>query len=429
MKLNLNPIKGTCDYLPSDAAEREMVRQKILSVYQKNGYQLITTPALEHIELLSSSDGGDNLRLMFKTLKRGEKLDLSAPNLTENDLVEEGLRYDLTVPLARFYCNNREKLTLPFKSIQIDNAFRAERPQRGRLRQFVQCDIDVFGDKSENAEIDLLVTAVEAYATLGFSDITIHVSDRQALNQIMYWAGFAEKDAKTIAVSVDKIADLGEDGVAKELDEKGFDAAKIKKLLTAISAVQSGGINALSKYGVQSEIVERLQNIISSANTGAMQAISLLKIENAELEQLELKNYKIEFDISIVRGQGYYTGTVFEVYTSSFGRAIGGGGRYDRMVEKLVGQSVPAVGISMGFEPITMLLREMGKTKQSRKLVALFYENEPFEQVLGEKQGLMHNANVSVFQKPKNMKNALDRLKANGFSGYTFVGKSEIIEL
>ena len=429
MKLNLNPIKGTCDYLPSDAAEREMVRQKILGVYQKNGYQLITTPALEHIELLSSSDGGDNLRLMFKTLKRGEKLDLSSPNLTENDLVEEGLRYDLTVPLARFYCNNREKLTLPFKSIQIDNAFRAERPQRGRLRQFVQCDIDVFGDKSKNAEIDLLVTAIEAYATLGFSDITIRVSDRQALNQIMAWAGFGESEFKTIAVSVDKIADIGADGVAKELEEKGFESKKIQKLLSAVANVQKNGIDALAGCGVSAEIVEGLNGIIKSANQGAMQTISLLKLENTELEQIEVKNYKIEFDISIVRGQGYYTGTVFEVYTSSFGRAIGGGGRYDKMVEKLVGQQVPAVGISMGFEPITMLLREMGKTKQSKKLVALFYENEPFEQVLGEKQGLMHNANVSIFQKPKNMKNALDRLKANGFSGYTFVGKGEIIEL
>lgn len=429
MKLNLNPVKGTCDYLPSDAAEREMVRQKILGVYQKNGYQLITTPALEHIELLSSSDGGDNLRLMFKTLKRGEKLDLSSPNLTENDLVEEGLRYDLTVPLARFYCNNREKLTLPFKSIQIDNAFRAERPQRGRLRQFVQCDIDVFGDKSKNAEIDLLVTAIEAYATLGFSDITIRVSDRQALNQIMAWAGFGESEFKTIAVSVDKIADIGAEGVAKELEEKGFESKKIQKLLSAVANVQKNGIDALAGCGVSAEIVEGLNGIIKSANQGAMQAISLLKLENPELEQIEVKNYKIEFDISIVRGQGYYTGTVFEVYTSSFGRAIGGGGRYDKMVEKLVGQQVPAVGISMGFEPITMLLREMGKTKQSKKLVALFYENEPFEQVLGEKQGLMHNANVSVFQKPKNMKNALDRLKANGFSGYTFVGKGEIIEL
>ena len=429
MKLNLNPIKGTSDYGPNEAAERETIRQKILSVYQKNGYQLITTPILEHIELLSSSDGGDNLRLMFKTLKRGEKLNLAAANITENDLVEEGLRYDLTVPLARFYCNNREKLTLPFKSIQIDNAFRAERPQRGRTRQFVQCDIDVFGDKSENAEIDLLVTAVEAYASLGFPDIIIHVSNRQALNEIMLWAGFAENETKTIAVSVDKIADIGSDGVAVELKEKGFDAAKINKLLSAIASVQQEGICALSKYCVNEEIVKKLSNIIACANQGAMQAISILKLENEELEQINAKDYKIEFDISIVRGQGYYTGTVFEVYTSSFGRAIGGGGRYDKMVEKLVGQAVPAVGISMGFEPITMLLHEMGKIKQSRKLVALFYENEPFEQVIGEKQGLMHNANVSVFQKPKNMKNALDRLKANGFSGYTFVGKGEIIEL
>ena len=429
MKLNLNPIKGTSDYAPKEALEREIVRQKILAVYQKNGYQLITTPALEHIELLSGSDGGDNLKLMFKTIKRGAQLDLQKPNLTESDIVEEGLRYDLTVPLARFYCNNKEKLPLPFKSIQIDNAFRAERPQRGRLRQFVQCDIDVFGDKSENAEIDLLTTATEAYATLGFSDLTIKVSDREVLNSIMRNAGFDSEALMTVAVSVDKIADIGSAGVKDELIQKGFGEKEINKLLFALEDVMKNGEKVLSKYGVDNFAINRVTNIISAAQTGAQQAIAVLKLENPDCDQLEQKNYKIIFDISIVRGQGYYTGTVFEVYTSSFGRAIGGGGRYDKMVEKLTGQSVPAVGISMGFEPITMLLREMGRTTNCKKLIALFYENEPIEQVLGEKQGLMHNANVSIFARPKNMKNALDRLKENGFAGYTFVGKGEIIEL
>lgn len=415
MKLNLNPIRGTNDFGPREAKAREDVRQTILRIYQRNGYQLIKTPILEHLELLENSDGGDNTKLIFKTIKRGAQLDLTKPNLSVADVAEEGLRYDLTVPLARFYCSNKENLPLPFKSIQIDEVFRADRPQRGRSREFLQCDIDVFGDKTENAEIDLLATAAEAYASLGFSELTFRVSDRRVLNAIITWAGFLPEQIAEIAISVDKIADIGADGVVNELASKGMSQTAAQKLVVAIEDVQKNGFAVLAKYGVSQEDAKRLENVISNATKAAKFVLPLGK------------KFEIVFDISIVRGQGYYTGTVFEVYDSSFARAIGGGGRYDKMIEKFAGVSVPAVGISMGFEPITMLLLENGKKQKEEKLIALFYENEPFDVVLKEKQKLKEQYDVSVFAKPKNMKNALDRLKNNGFIGYTFVGKGEII--
>lgn len=185
MKINTNPIRGTYDYAPKQAELREQVRQTILRCYQNNGFSLINTPILENLELLNGSDGGDNLKLMFKTVKRGDKLDLTKENLSEKDIVEEGLRYDLTVPLARFYANNKETLPNPFKAIQIDYSFRAERPQKGRDRQFIQCDIDILGDDSVESEIDVLTTGLSAYQKLGFDNLVVKVNSREVLNLIL----------------------------------------------------------------------------------------------------------------------------------------------------------------------------------------------------------------------------------------------------
>lgn len=414
MKLNLNPIKGTNDYAPKEALEREIVRQKILEIYQKNGYQLIKTPILEHLELLNGSDGGDNLKLIFKTIKRGEKLDLSKPNLTEADIAEEGLRYDLTVPLARFYCQNKESLTNPFKSIQIDEAFRAERPQKGRLREFVQCDIDVFGDSTNNAEIDLLSTIVEAYKHIGFGSLTIRLSDRRALNQIMEWSGFDPANFSTVAVSADKIGDIGKEGVAQELTQKELNLSAISKFVAALDDIQQNGAKVLSNYGVGDEVVDNIQTVVTAANN----AIAALG--------LSPKQYNVVFDISIVRGQGYYTGTVFEMYTQGFARAVGGGGRYDNMVEKLIGQKVPAVGCSMGFEPITMLLKQQGTSIKTNKLIALFYNPQDSQNAFKAKAALKQTYDVSLFVVPKNMKNTLERLKNNGFDGYVFADRMQV---
>ena len=264
---NFSPIRGTNDYLPKEAKIREVVRQRILSCYQNNGYNLISTPILENLELLNMSDGGDNLKLMFKTIKRGEKLNLEKENLTIADIVEEGLRYDLTVPLARFYANNREKLPTPFKAIQIDYSFRAERPQRGRERQFIQCDIDVFGDNSINAELELLKTATEAYSSLGFNDLTLKINDRRILNQLVLFAGFKKEELPTVCVTLDKIDKIAVPGVVMELLDKGFDAEKINTLTEEINDVLNNGLDSVRKYGVEDCYVDDMNYLINNLNT------------------------------------------------------------------------------------------------------------------------------------------------------------------
>lgn len=390
---NFNPIRGTNDYMPKDARVRELVRQKILSSYQSNGYNLIQTPILESLDLLDSSDGGDNLKLIFRTIKRGDKLDLTKPNLTVKDIAEEGLRYDLTVPLARFYANNREKLPTPFKAVQIDYSFRAERPQRGRDRQFIQCDIDVFGDKTIMAELELMKTSIDTYNLIGFDDLTVKINDRRILNAIVLNAGFEPEQVNTVCVTLDKIDKISLNGVMMELIEKGFDIAKINSLVDSLNDVLENGIDASIKYGAPQTIVDDVKYLISS------------------LTALIKPSVKVVFDISIVRGQGYYTGTVFEYYTNGFGGAIGGGGRYDTMIGKITGQDVPAVGFSIGFEPVTMLIRERGLTFDAKPNLAVLYDaDDPIEQVYNTKTELMKKYNVSLFMRPKNLKAFYERI-------------------
>lgn len=390
---NFNPIRGTNDYLPRDARIREIVKQKILSSYQSNGYNLISTPILESLDYLNSSEGGDNLRLMFKTVKRGDKLDLTKPNLTEADIVEEGLRYDLTVPLARFYANNREKLPNPFKAIQIDYSFRAERPQRGRLRQFIQCDIDVFGDSSINCELELLKTSIDTYLSLGFNDLTLKINNRQILNAIVLNSGFSEDDINTVCVTLDKLDKISVTGVMMELIEKGFNVENINKLVDAINDIVKNGLGATIKYGADTIIVQDTEYLIKTLN----------KLTN--------NKFNIVYDVSIVRGQGYYTGTIYEFYTTGFGGAIGAGGRYDKMIGKITGNDVPAVGASIGFEPVTMLIKERGLNFDVKQNLALIYDKEDdILKVFEVKEKLMKNYNVSLFIRPKNIKNFYDKV-------------------
>lgn len=391
---NFSPIRGTNDYMPKEAKIREIVRQKILSSYQNNGYNLIVTPILENLELLNMSDGGENLKLMFKTVKRGDKLDLTKNDLCEADIVEEGLRYDLTVPLARFYANNREKLPNPFKAIQIDCAFRAERPQRGRLRQLTQCDIDVFGDSSINAELELLKTALDTYKSLGFDKLTLKINDRRILNSICLTAGFNQEDFSTVCVALDKIDKIGINGMMMELVEKGFDAGNINKLVDIINDIVENGFEVALKHGVEQKVVDDLKYLISTLN----------KLTNNQFE--------IVFDISIIRGQGYYTGPVFEFYSDGLSSAIGGGGRYDKMVEKMVGINVPAVGASIGFERISLILLERGVNFEDKQNLALIYdEDDDIVEVFNVKENLMKEYNVSLYKRAKNMKNFFEKVK------------------
>ncbi len=406
MKATIQPVRGTYDYPPIQAESREIIKQKILESYQDNGFSLITTPILENLSLLSGSDGGDNLKLMFKTVKRGDKLDLTKPNLTEQDICEEGLRYDLTVPLARFYAGNRENLPNPFKSIQIGYSFRAERPQKGRDRQFIQCDVDIFGDESVNAEIELLLTGIDTYAKLGINNVVMKVNDRKILTSLILNCGFNAEDVNSVCISLDKLDKIGTDAVKQEIIDNGFDQDKASKLMYAVEDIKVKGISALNKYNIDTKYIEDINCLINTVNSVA-------------------DNGKCEFDLTIVRGQGYYTGIVYEAYADGFLGAVGGGGRYDKMINKIIGIDVPAVGFSIGFERVNLILN--GKIEKAKKKIALIYDKqEDYIQVLQRKKQLMQNYAVSTYARAKNMKALLDKLQFANFDGFVSMQDTNI---
>lgn len=412
MKKTLTPVRGTNDYLPKEMAVREKVRSEILKTYKKYGFMQISAPILEDIDNLLGSDGGDNTKLIFKVLKRGEKLDLSTPNLSERDLVDIGLRYDLTVPMVRLFCNNQNSLPTPFKTIQIDYSFRADRPQRGRSRQFIQCDIDILGDPTINAEIDVINTTAKTFLNLGFKNFVCKLNDRRILSDIILGTGFSADSECDVCVVLDKLDKIGIDGVTAELIERGFDESKVSALMEKIAKIQESGIESLEGFGVRREVVDSVKQILSTTNA------------------LSGGNYNIKFDISIVRGQGYYTGAVYEFYMEGFSGACGGGGRYDNMVEKMTGKKVPAVGFGLGFEPTCMLINEMGLLKAEDKLIAcVYYPEDDFTEVLKYVEELNQTNNVSAVPAKKNLGFQLQTLKSNGFTHFVTLKDKQIKEI
>ena len=404
MKINTNPIKGTVDYLPADMEIRQAAINSILSTFKKNGFLQIKTPILESLQILTNGDSGDNQKLMFKTIKRGEKLDLNKQNLTEADIAEEGLRYDLTVPLARLYAGNRDKLPNPFKAIQIDESFRAEKPQRGRNRQFTQCDIDIWGDASIFAEAEILIAGMQAYKKIGINNIVLKVNDRRALAGIITHVGFDSSLVNNVCISLDKLDKIGAQNVVSELIAKFENLPNINKmannLLTIIEKVKTASPSILTNYGVDVQVAQNLESLINVVQ--------------------KYSGVKVVFDITVVRGQGYYTGTVFECYTTDggFNRAIGGGGRYDKMLEKFLGVNVPAVGYSIGLDPVVMLLKESGLSLKGNKIALIYPKNADINVVFDAKMQLIaKNLEISAFAEPKNYKAFCEKIKNNNFVG------------
>ncbi|MDE6030262.1 MAG: histidine--tRNA ligase, partial [Oscillospiraceae bacterium] len=336
--MKIKCIKGTRDYLPQEAELREKVQQTILDIYRENGFQRIMTPAVEDIENLDKSDGGDNLNLIFRILKRGDKLEKALES--GGELCDMGLRYDLTLPLTRYFSANRQNLAMPFKCIQIDKVYRAENPQKGRLREFMQCDIDVIGDAGCECETELIAVTAKALLALDIGDFTVRINDRTVLNALLLALGFAEDTLMSVCVSFDKLDKIGAESVAAELTEKGFPAKAVNGLSELLSSLPL--------------TLEKVTEIIGDpSRTEGLAKI----IENSRA--IAKERYKIKFDISLVRGQGYYTGTVFEVESENFGSSVAGGGRYDKLVGKFTGEDIPACGFSIGFERIFSILSDM----------------------------------------------------------------------
>ncbi len=347
MALSKKPVTGMKDILPKEMEIRDYVISVIKDTYGKFGFTSIETPCVENIANLTNKQGGDNEKLIFKILKRGEKLNV-AEAATEEDVVDGGLRYDLTVPLVRFYSNNGAQLPSPFKALQMGNVWRADRPQRGRYRQFMQCDIDILGEPSNLAEIELILATTTTISRLGFKNFQIRINDRRILKAMAAYAGFKEEDYDSVFITLDKMDKIGVDGCLEELQEKGLgDAAQCKKyldLFTDIMEADDGVACLIERLGdfLEEDMIASFREIIDS-----------VKATKAD-------TFELVFDPTLVRGMSYYTGTIFEIAMPEFGGSCGGGGRYDKMVGKFTGQDVPACGFSIGFERIVLLLMESG---------------------------------------------------------------------
>ena len=398
-KINAQPVRGTKDRLPKETEIRDYLQGIIASTYKKYGFTKITTPVMEDIERLNKSDGGENLAMIFKIMKRGQQLDLTKENLSENDLADSGLRYDLTMPLSRYFANNRQSLTLPFKSIQIDRVFRAERPQKGRLREFVQCDIDVIGDASENAEMELIKATTNALANIGFEDFTLRINDRRLLTDMIKYAGFGDEDVASVCITFDKLDKVGLDGVKAELTEKEFAADKVEKFIEIINASDDNPLVAAEKFVSDASVLENLKKVLSFAN----------KISKGKFTAV--------YDKSLVRGMGYYTGMVFEIVSPKFGSSVAGGGRYDNMIGKFLGESVPAVGFSIGFERICAILEEEGiEVPHGERVIIAYNKEDDFAEVMEKAETLQNSgAEVIAVKRSKKFGKQVDALILNGY--------------
>ncbi len=398
MKMSTLPVRGTKDYLPQEVEVRDYLRAKIEAAYKSFGFNKINTPVMEDIERLNKSDGGENLAMIFKLLKRGQKLDLSATDLTENDLVDSGLRYDLTMPLSRYFANNRHLLNMPFKALQIDKVFRAERPQKGRLREFYQCDIDIIGDASINAEMELIAATTTALQAIGFSDFTLRVNDRRILTDMIIAAGFTADEVASVCISFDKLDKIGLDGVKAELLEKEYAPATVEKFMQILAAADEDALAAAEKYCSDPAIIANLRAVLAFAN------------------RIAGGKFTAVYDKSLVRGMGYYTGMVFEIVSSKFGSSVAGGGRYDNMIGKFLGESVPAVGFSIGFERISAILLDEGFVPPAQEKVVLAYEaDDDFAAVVAKAQELQaQGKNVTMLKRSKKFGKQLDMLVAAG---------------
>ncbi len=408
MALKKKPVTGMKDMLPAEMEVRDYVIRMIKDTYRTFGFSSMETPCVEHIENLCSKQGGENEKLFFKILKRGEKLKLETAE-TESDLVDGGLRYDLTVPLCRYYSNNAGVLPSPFKALQMGNVWRADRPQRGRFRQFMQCDIDILGEPSNLAEIELILATTTLLGKLDFKNFTIRINDRKILKAMAAYSGFAEADYDNVFIILDKMDKIGLDGVANELAENGYSKEAIDKYLEMFEEITGDveGVRYLKDKLVgflDAETAEGLELIITSVD----------KVKEAD--------FKVKFDPTLVRGMSYYTGTIFEIAMDEFGGSVGGGGRYDEMIGKFTGQPTPACGFSIGFERIVMLLLERGyevPTNKDKKAF-LIEKGMPAEGMLKvlelAKEERANGKQVMLVNMKKNKKFQKEQLAEDGYT-------------
>ena len=408
MAMKKKPVTGMKDILPREMEIRDYVIHMIKETYATFGFSSIETPCVEHIENLCSKQGGENEKLIFKILKRGEKLKLETASC-EGDLVDGGLRYDLTVPLSRYYSNNANELPAPFKSLQIGSVWRADRPQRGRYRQFTQCDIDILGDPTYLAEIELILATTTVLGKLDFKNFTIRINDRKILKAMAAYSGFAPEEYDTVFIILDKMDKIGLDGVEEELLKEGYAKESVDKYLQLFKEITNdiAGVRYCK---------EKLDGFLDADSADNMETII------STVEAAQTADFKISFDPTLVRGMSYYTGPIFEIAMDEFGGSVGGGGRYDEMIGKFTGQDTPACGFSIGFERIVLLLLERGyQVPGAKNKVAFLIEknmpNDRLQDILKEANALRQQGTaVAMSVMKKNKKFQKDQLTAEGYT-------------
>ena len=407
MTLKKKPVTGMKDILPAEMAIRDYVIRLIKETYGTFGFSSIETPCVEHIENLSSKQGGENEKLIFKILKRGEKLKLDTAE-TEADLVDGGLRYDLTLPLSRYYSNHANELPSPFKALQMGNVWRADRPQRGRYRQFMQCDIDILGEPTNLAEIELILATTTLLGKLDFKNFTIRINDRRILKAMAAYSGFAPESYDTVFIILDKMDKIGLEGVREELEKEGFDKACVDKYLAMFEEITN------DVQGVR-YVKEKLEGVLEPEYADGLELIM------NSVDAVKAADFKIAFDPTLVRGMSYYTGPIFEISMDEFGGSVGGGGRYDEMIGKFTGNNTCACGFSIGFERIIMLLMERGfqVPQIGTKKALLIEKNMPAEgmmKVLKQAEEDRKNGSVvTIAVMKKNKKFQKEQLKEEGY--------------
>ena len=410
MALSKKPVTGMKDILPEEMQIRDYVISVIKETYGKFGFTSIDTPCVENIENLTNKQGGENEKLIFKILKRGEKLNLETAQ-SEKDLVDGGLRYDLTVPLVRFYSNHANELPSPFKALQMGNVWRADRPQRGRYRQFMQCDIDILGEPSNLAEIELILATTTTLGKLGFKNFQIRINERRILKAMAAYSGFPEESYDSVFITLDKMDKIGLTGVEKELLENGFSDESVEKYLALFKGMEEAkdGLAYLSEEiggFLEEDVKENLQQIMDSVRA------------------TQGSYFELVFDPTLVRGMSYYTGTIFEVAMPEFGGSCGGGGRYDKMIGKFTGNDVPACGFSIGFERIILLLMESGfkvpsQPEKTAYLIEKGISGEELCKVIAKAQEERKDgAQVLVVRMNKNKKFQKEQLTKEGYTQF-----------
>lgn len=410
MALKKKPVKGMKDILPAEMQVRDYVTGLIKETYKSFGFSPIETPCVEHIENLCSKQGGENEKLIFKIMKRGEKLNLEKAE-SEADLTDSGLRYDLTVPLSRFYSNNANSLPSPFKALQIGSVWRADQPQRGRFRQFVQCDIDILGEAGCLAEIELILATTTLLGKLNFSDFKVRINERRILKAMAVYSGFAEEQFDLVFIILDKMDKIGWDGVKAELLEAGFDQEKVDRYVNLFTEMEHSQDSLLY-------LEETLAGILEDG------VVDNLRTIRRSVEETRSCEFELAFDPTLVRGMSYYTGTIFEIEMPQFGSSVAGGGRYDKMIGKFTGNDVPACGFSIGFERIITILMEQGFEipGASVKKAFLVEKKMPAEKLCGvlkeAKAERENGTQVLVTLMNKNRKFQKEQLAKEGYTEF-----------